>query len=181
MNNREREHKRRRCEGLNMRPQDLERMRCIREVEKVCDVKHIGINAVYGWGNRPNHSGLFIDHFECFKTKDKQIFIFDSPYIPSASLETENYMLRMNFRIYHLPLHTSFYIIGKCQPRLIAPPNSKADLVQIAKRLALGGFIGNTTLTHDFIGRNYPREEEATRFYKLALQSNFGEYLNERS
>lgn len=164
-----------------MRPQYLERMRCIRDLEKICDVKHVNSSVVFGWNNRPSHGGLLVDHFECFKTKDNQIFILDSPYIPSQYLDNEHHMLRLNYRIYHLPPHTSFYIIGKCQPRLIAPPNSKADLVLVAKKLLLGGFIGNTALTNKFIGQDYPCEEEAARFYTLALQANFGEYLNERS
>ena len=159
-----------------MRPQNIERMRCVRDIERICDVKSSSGTCLWTRDYSPKQ----IKHVEYFKDKDRQTFILDSPYIPSQHLDNEHLMLGLGWRILHLPLHMTFHIVGKSQPRLIAPPKSKIDLTHIVKMLAFGGFIGNTTLTHEFIGRDYPCKEESARWYTMALESNFGEYLNER-
>lgn len=91
---------------------------------------------------------LLSDHGRWF-AKDRQQVLFDNPYIP-CHLTPESRLIEQGWRIKHLPLHMSWYVAGKCQPRLIAPPNSKADLDFLSLLLEVSGYEGNFTLTRAF-------------------------------
>lgn len=117
---------------------------------KACDTSWISFLKLMNAKKCRGPSCNFSNHGRSF-AKDGQQFIFDNPYIPSHYLEQEGMLLAQGWRIKHLPLHMSWYVAGKCQPRLLAPPGSKADLEFFALLLDAGGYIGNFTLTHDFI------------------------------
>jgi hypothetical protein len=91
----------------------------------------------------------WVDHGRWF-AKDGRPVLFDNPYIPSEYLEQEYRLLALGWRIEHLPLHMSWYVAGKCQPRLLAPPNSKADLDFLSLLLSVTGYEGNFKLTKAF-------------------------------
>ena len=90
------------------------------------------------------------DHGKVFRTKDGQRLMFDNPYIPSDYLDAEPRLIADGWQVLHLPVHMSWYVAGKCQPRLLAPPGSKADLAAIALVLERVGYVGNFALTQRF-------------------------------
>jgi len=94
------------------------------------------------------------DHGRWF-AKDGRAVLFDNPYIPSEHLAQGWRLLALGWRIKHLPLHMSWYVAGKCQPRLLAPPNSKADLDFLSLLLDVSGYEGNFTLTRAFADLNH--------------------------
>jgi hypothetical protein len=89
------------------------------------------------------------DHGRWF-TKGGQPVFFDNPYVPSTHLEQEGQLVNDGWRALHLPLHMSWYVAGKCQPRLLAPPNSKADLDFLSLLLDVSGYEGNFTSTSKY-------------------------------
>lgn len=93
--------------------------------------------------------GLQIDHFSVW-TRGRDLVVWDDPFIPSLALENEEAMRRGGWRIRHLPTSMSLYIAGKCQPRLLAPPGSKADIDHLAELLQLAKFRGCFALTEKF-------------------------------
>jgi len=150
--------------------------RCNEDIIRICDLssKTPYLGAMLG------QTSAYIDHFKVFQTKDRQAFIFDDPYIPSNHIHTkyENEMIYDGFRILHLPQHMSRYVVGKCQPRLIAPPKSKANLPLIAYKLALGKFRGNTMASHEFRDTPYPIDDEVeAAFQQAIIDPNYGSNL----
>jgi hypothetical protein len=116
---------------------------CWREVLLILDAKSCALPEAF--------NGVRADHWRAFRTKDKQVVLFDNPYIWSEALEREPELLNWGWRVLHLPLHMSWYTAGKCQPRLLVPPSSHADLTYLAQLLGAAGCIGNFVLTKDFI------------------------------
>lgn len=95
------------------------------------------------------------DHGRWF-TKDGEPVLFDNPYAPSLHLQHEGILIDDGWRALHLPRHMSWYVAEKCQPRLLAPPNSKADLVFLALFLDVAGYEGNFTYTEEYRKRESP-------------------------
>jgi len=124
---------------LNMVTREI----CWREVLLILDAKSCALPEAF--------NGVRVDHWRAFRTKDKQVVLFDNAYIWSEALEREPELLNRGWRVLHLPLHMSWYTAGKCQPRLLVPPSSRADLTYIAQLLGTAGYIGNFVLTQDFI------------------------------
>ncbi len=120
-----------------------ERNRCWREILLILDAKTCVAKDCYP-------SNLF-DHFDIVHTQDKQIFVFDNPFIWSQQLQGEPALLIRGWRVLHLPLHMTWYTAGKCQPRLMAPPSSRVDLAHLESLLVTAGFVGNFALTQDYI------------------------------
>lgn len=150
--------------------------RCNEDIIRICDLssKTPYIDVMLG------QAGVYIDHFKVFQTKERQAFIFDDPYIPSNHIHTkyENEMIYEGYRILHLPQHMSRFIVGKCQPRLIAPSKSKVNLQLIAYKLALGKFRGNTMASHEFIKTPYPMDDEVeASFQQAIIDSKYGSEL----
>ena len=96
----------------------------------------------------------WVDHGRWF-AKNRWLILFDNPYIPSDQLSQEWRLQALGWRITHLPLHMSWYVAGKCQPRLIAPPKSKANLDFLSLLLDVSGFQGNFTLTKAFAAEGH--------------------------
>jgi spore maturation protein CgeB len=147
--------------------------RCNADIIRICDLspKHPSICVILG------NTGAYIDHYKTFQTKDRQLFIFDDPYIPSKYIDPkyENELIHNGFRILYLPKHMSRYVVGKCQPRLIAPPKSKVNLQLIAHKLALGKFKGNTLITYKFRNTPYPVNVDVESVFQQAISDpNFG-------
>jgi hypothetical protein len=94
---------------------------------------------------------LPIDHVQVY-VRDRQTVVIDDPFIWSQHLEIEQQLTRTGWRIKHLPRSMSTYVAWKCQPRIIAPPHSLADIEFMAELMAMAKFKGNTVLTADFGG-----------------------------
>ena len=92
---------------------------------------------------------FFVDRPHFWQRK-RQLVVWDDPYIPSQALENEATMRRNGWRICHLPTSMSLYVAGKCQPRMLAPPDSKADIDHLAELLRLAQFRGCFALTEKF-------------------------------
>jgi hypothetical protein len=152
--------------------QASEYSRCLNDLIRVCDLAPKSV-----WNRRAlTHSFNHLDHFKGMKTRDRQELILDAPYIPSCPLIDEQKLLDEGFRILHLPMHMSPYIVGKTQPRLIAHSSSQVDLALIVRKLALAKFRGNATLTHDFIGRVWPMDADIAQAFKSAIENpHYGE------
>jgi hypothetical protein len=103
-------------------------------------------------------------------TKGGQPVLFDNPYIPSTHLEQEGLLIAQGWRTLHLPLHMSWYVAGKCQPRLLAPPKSKAELDFLLLLLVLSGYEGNFTVTREYADAGGPE-----------WQSSFANQINKES
>lgn len=152
--------------------QASERARCLADLIRVCDLTQKSV-----W-NKPEliHFKGYLDHFKGMKTRDRQELILDAPYIPSCPLIDEQKLLDDGFRILHLPMHMSPYIVGKTQARLIAHSSSQADLALIVRKLALAKFTGNATLTYDFIGRAWPMGADIEQAFRSAIENpDYGE------
>ena len=152
--------------------QASEYSRCLNDLIRVCDLTPKSV-----WNKRAlTHSFNYLDHFKGMKTGDRQELILDAPYIPSCPLMDEQKLLDVGFRILHLPMHMSPYIVGKTQPRLIAHSSSQVDLALIVRKLALAKFRGNATLTHAFIGRAWPMDADIAQAFKSAIENpHYGE------
>lgn len=152
--------------------QASERARCLADLIRVCDLSQKSV-----WNKRELiHFKGYLDHFKGMKTRDRQELILDAPYIPSCPLIDEQKLLDDGFRILHLPMHMSPYIVGKTQARLIAHSSSQANLVLIVQKLALAKFKGNATLTHDFIGRAWPMDVDIEQAFRSAIENpHYGE------
>lgn len=124
---------------LNLRERD----RCWRDILQILDAKRCA--------QPSDFNGFGADHWRTLRTKDKQVVLFDNPYIWSEALERETQLISRGWQVLHLPLHMSWYIAGKCQPRLLAPPKSRADLPYLQLLLETAGFKGNFALTNEFI------------------------------
>lgn len=147
--------------------------RCNEDIIRICDLssKTPYLGAMLG------QTGAYIDHFKVFQTKERQAFLFDDPYIPSDYIhpKCENEMIYEGYRILHMPQHMSRYVVGKCQPRLIAPHKSKANLHLIAYKLALGKFSGNTMASLEFRDTPYPIDDEVeAAFQQAIIDPNYG-------
>ena len=152
--------------------QASEYSRCLNDLICACDLTPKSV-----WNRRAlTHSFNYLDHFKGMKTRDRQELILDAPYIPSCPLIDEQKLLDNGFRILHLPMHMSPYIVGKTQARLIAHSSSQANLVVIVQKLALAKFKGNATLTHDFIGRAWPMDVDIEQAFRSAIENpHYGE------
>ena len=82
-----------------------------------------------GW-KTPNNQEYFrmthllSKHYYVFRTKEKKIIIFDDPYIPSIALERQRVLVERGWQILHLSTRMSLRVAGKCQPTLLAAPNT---------------------------------------------------------
>ena len=82
----------------------------------------------------------WVDHHWILKGRDRQIVIHDNPYDPSTHLENEHRLLKSRWRIGHLPTRMSIHVAGRCCPRFLAPPNSRANIDELAVLLQLADF-----------------------------------------
>jgi len=152
--------------------QSSERARCLTDLIHICDLSRKSV-----WNKRAIiHCLNHLDHFKGMQTRDRQELILDVPYIPSCHLIDEQKLQYDGFRILHLPMHMSPYIVGKTQPRLIAHLSSQVDLALIVRKLALAKFRGYATLTHDFIGRAWPMDADIAQTFRSAIENpHYGE------
>ena len=108
-----------------------------------------------GW-KTPNNQEYFrmthllSKHYYVFRTKEKKIIIFDDPYIPSIALERQRILVARGWQLQHLPTRMSLRVAGKCQPSLLAAPNTQVDLKFIQTLLKTAGFTGNMVLRESF-------------------------------
>ena len=99
---------------------------------------------------------LLSRHFYTFRTSDKKIVIMDDPYIPSLALERQRVLVERGWQILHLSTRMSLRVAGKCQPTLLAAPNTQVDLKFIQTLLETAGFTGNMVLRESFQAAGWP-------------------------
>ena len=99
---------------------------------------------------------LLSRHFYTFRTSDKKIVIMDDPYIPSVALERQQYLVDRGWQLQHLSTRMSLRVAGKCQPTLLAAPNTQVDLKFIQTLLETAGFTGNMVLRESFQAAGWP-------------------------
>lgn len=95
-------------------------------------------------------------HFYVFRTSDRKIVIMDEPYIPSAHLESQQFLIDRGWQCQHLPSRMSLRVAGKCQPSLWAAPNTQVDLKFILALLEAAKFTGNMVLRESFQAAGHP-------------------------
>jgi len=83
-----------------------------------------------------------IDHSRCF-TKNRQGFIFDNPYYGIGGCRDNQHFIQNGWRFLYVPPQMSTYLVGITFPRLIAPPNSKINLLYLLELLEIAQFRGN--------------------------------------
>lgn len=123
---------------------DIRRER-IQAIMEICDLRrcHAGV----GEASLRTYADCF-DHWHDFYSA-KSLVRFDDPYGHSRQIESEDRLIEEGFRIVHLPLEMSLHVRGECQPRLIAPPGSAANISLMADALVRAGF--ETPFTRQWI------------------------------
>lgn len=117
---------------------NLERERCIKELKQIWGAQHCS-------GEYPRFR---IDHSNSFRIKGirRSFFIMDNSYAPAVE-PVDGLGTIAGWRVLDLPPSMSFYVAEYCAPRLLAPPDSKVDLLHLRKLLITAGFIGNYVRT----------------------------------
>ena len=128
-------------------------------------LKGIGRNE---YPERLHHPQL--DHFKCF-TKNGQGFILDEPY-GYWWVKDDAPFLKLGWRILYLPPHMSSYLVGITCPRLLAPPNSKVDLLYLLDLLEIAQFRGNE------VRCPVDRISAAWKFDEIARHANISKQLH---
>lgn len=99
------------------------------------------------------YSGYF-DHSHNFQSGRDRVD-YDDPYLVSTHIKNEREFKERGARIVHLPLQMSLHFRDHCQPRLIAPPGSRANVELMAELLILNKF--ETPFTEEWLAANDAR------------------------
>jgi hypothetical protein len=120
----------------------------LKQLMLICDLRPMRKSRIDEEHHRYND---YFDHSHNLQSGRYRV-VYDDPYLVSTHIKNEREFKDRGARILHLPLHMSLHFRDHCQPRLTAPPGSRANVELMAELLILAKF--ETPFTEEWLAAN---------------------------